>query len=203
MLYYIKNLFDQNYIGNFVDLGCYHPTRYNNTFQMYKNGWRGINVDLNPLSIELFNFLRPKDINLNIAISDKTEETEYYFIDDFNTQNTLDQNHLNFLKDHHNVKDNEINKKKIVTEKLENILIKYKFNRIDFMNIDIEGHELKIIENLDFDKYFIKILCIEMIDHNEKSKEKNNIMKKILEKKFKLYKKLYNNYIFINKYEKQ
>ena len=38
---------------------------------------------------------------------------------------------------------------------------------------------------------------------NEKSKEKNNIMKKILEKKFKLYKKLYNNYIFINKYEKQ
>ena len=196
-------MFDQNYIGNFVDLGCYHPTRYNNTFQMYKNGWRGINVDLNPLSIELFNFLRPKDINLNIAISDKTEETEYYFIDDFNTQNTLDQNHLNFLKDHHNVKDNEINKKKIVTEKLENILIKYKFNRIDFMNIDIEGHELKIIENLDFDKYFIKILCIEMIDHNEKSKEKNNIMKKILEKKFKLYKKLYNNYIFINKYEKQ
>lgn len=199
----ILNLFDQNYIGNFVDLGCYHPTRYNNTFQMYKNGWRGINVDLNPLSIELFNFLRPKDINLNIAISDKTEETEYYFIDDFNTQNTLDQNHLNFLKDHHNVKDNEINKKKIVTEKLENILIKYKFNRIDFMNIDIEGHELKIIENLDFDKYFIKILCIEMIDHNEKSKEKNNIMKKILEKKFKLYKKLYNNYIFLNKYEKQ
>ena len=70
------------------------------------------------------------------------------------------------------------------------------------MNIDIEGHELKIIESLDFDKFFIKILCIEMIDHNEKSKEKNNIMKKKLEKKFKLYKKLYNNYIFINKYEK-
>ena len=199
----ILNLFDQNYIGNFVDLGCYHPTKYNNTFQMYKNGWRGINIDLNPLSIELFNFLRPKDINLNMAISDKKEETEYYFIDDFNTQNTLDQNHLNFLKEHHNVKDNEINKKKIVTDKLENILIKYKLNRIDFMNIDIEGHEIKIIQSLDFDKFFIKVLCIEMIDHNEKSKEKNNIMKIILEKKFKLYKKLYNNYIFINKYEKK
>ena len=199
---YILDLFNKNYIGNFVDLGCYHPTRYNNTFQMYKNGWRGINIDLNPLSIELFNFLRPKDINLNIAISDKTEETEFYFIDQFNTQNTLDQNHLNFLKKYHNIKDSDINKKKIITDKLENILIKYKFYKIDFMNIDIEGHELKIIENLDFDKFFIKTLCIEMIDHNEKSMKKNTIIKKILDKNFKLMKKLYNNYIFINKYEK-
>ena len=28
----------------------------NNTYLMYKLGWKGINIDLNPLSIELFKF---------------------------------------------------------------------------------------------------------------------------------------------------
>ena len=32
---------------------------------MYKKGWRGINIDLNPLTIELFDFFRNKDININ------------------------------------------------------------------------------------------------------------------------------------------
>ena len=79
---------------------------------MYKKGWRGINIDMNPLSIELFNFYRPKDINLNVAISNDNLEKKIYFLGDLNTQNTLDKNQLNFLKSHHNVKDHEIVEKK-------------------------------------------------------------------------------------------
>ena len=63
---------------------------------MYKKGWSGINIDLNPFTIELFNYLRPRDININIGVSDTEEEKKLYFIDEFNTQNTLDNNQLNF-----------------------------------------------------------------------------------------------------------
>ena len=193
----INKLFKNNYKGTYIDLGCFHPTRYNNTFQMYKNGWRGINVDLNPLSIELFNFLRPKDINLNIAISDKTQETEYYFIDDFNTQNTLDNNHLSFLKDHHNIKNSEITEKEIKTKAIGQILIDFDFNNIDFMNIDIEGHEINVLEKLNFEKFFIKLLCVEMINHNEKSKINNNEIDNLLKKNnYKLIEKFDFNYIY-------
>ena len=79
----IKNKMDNNFKGKFVDLGCFHPTRHNNTFELYKKGWRGINVDLNPFTIELFNFFRPKDININTAISNKNEEVELYYINEF------------------------------------------------------------------------------------------------------------------------
>ena len=41
--------------GIYLDVGCLHPIRHNNTYLMYKLGWKGINIDLNPLSIELFN----------------------------------------------------------------------------------------------------------------------------------------------------
>ena len=198
----ILDLFGNNFKGKFVDLGCFHPTRHNNTFELYKKGWRGINVDLNPFTIELFNFLRPKDININTAISNKNEEVELYYINEFNTQNTLDKNHLEFLKSHHNVSQKQIIKKKIYTEKLENILKKYNFKQIDFLNIDIEGHELKILENFDFENTYVKTICVEMIDHNEKSKEKNHKIRKILNKNFYLLKQLDINYIYINKNEK-
>ena len=150
----------------------------------------------------MFNFLRPKDININIAVSDKIEKVDLYYLNDFNTQNTIDENHLEFLKKYHNVKENQIFRKQIVTEKLVNILIKYDFKKIDFLNIDIEGHELKILENFNFDEIYIKTICIEMIDHNDKSKENNIKIRQILNNNFKLLKKLDINYIYINKNEK-
>ena len=70
----------ENYKGKFVDIGCFHPVRHNNTYAMYKLGWRGINIDLNPLTIELFNFCRRGDININSAISDVEEIKKLYFI---------------------------------------------------------------------------------------------------------------------------
>ena len=97
----ILSFFDENYKGKFVDIGCFHPVRHNNTYAMYKLGWRGINIDLNPLTIELFNFCRREDININSAISDVEEIKKLYFIDELNTQNTLESNHLLFLKDHY------------------------------------------------------------------------------------------------------
>ena len=108
---FILNKFKKNYNGKFLDIGCYHPTKHNNTYLLYKNGWSGINIDLNPLTIELFNFARPRDKNLNLAISDDDSTKKLYFLDELNTQNTLDNNHLAFLKDHHNIQNSEITEK--------------------------------------------------------------------------------------------
>jgi hypothetical protein len=196
---FILDLFDKDYRGKYLDLGCYHPTRHSNTHILYQSGWTGINIDLNPLTIELFNFMRPKDINYNIGISNSEEEKELYFINEFNTQNTLDKNQLNFLKNHHNVKDREILKTKLKTKKLETILLDHNFYNIDFFNIDIEGHELEVIESIDFDKFKFKYICIEMIQHNEISVNRSKKIKDILNNNdFIIVKKFEFNYIYKN-----
>ena len=46
----------------------------NNTFRLYKRGWTGINIDLDYNTIEMFNFFRKKDLNIQAAVSDKSEE---------------------------------------------------------------------------------------------------------------------------------
>ena len=194
---YLIKLFDKSFKGKFLDVGCYHPTRHNNTFIMYKRGWSGINIDLNPFTIELFNYLRPRDININVGVSDTEEEKKLYFIDEFNTQNTLDNNQLNFLKKHHNIKDTEILEKKIMTRNLNNILDDHKFYNIDFMNLDIEGHELSVLKTLNFNKFKIKYLCIEMIEHNEDSITKNKKIRELLsQNNFTLIKNISYNYIY-------
>ena len=196
---FILDLFDKDYKGKYLDLGCYHPTRHSNTHILYQSGWTGINIDLNPLTIELFNFMRPKDFNYNIGISNSEEEKELYFINEFNTQNTLDKNQLNFLKNHHNVKDREILKTKLKTKKLETILLDNNFYNIDFFNIDIEGHELEVIESIDFDKFKFKYICIEMIQHNEISVNRSKKIKDILNNNdFIIVKKFEFNYIYKN-----
>lgn len=193
----ILNFFEKKYKGKFVDIGSFHPTRHNNTYSMYKRGWHGINIDLNPLTIELFNFIRKKDININAAISDNEEYKELYFIDELNTQNTLEANHVSFLKKHHNLKEEEITRKVIKTKRIDNILDKYHFHNIDFMNIDVEGHELKILNSIDFLKYKIKFICIEMINHNNKAKLVNKKINEILHLNgYSLEKKIDFNYIF-------
>jgi len=199
---FILSFFDKGYKGKFLDIGCFHPTRHNNTYKMYKSGWRGINIDLNPLTIDLFNFARAKDININAAISDKEEIKTLYFVDELNTQNTLEANHLSFLKNHHNLKEEEISQQEIKTKRLDRILDDYNFNDIDFMNIDVEGHELHVLNSIDFLKYRVNFICIEMIDHNDQAKLINEKLNEILLKNdYILEKKIDFNFIFKkNKY---
>ena len=74
---FLQKYFNKNN-GFFIDIGCHHPFRYNNTFKLYKLGWRGLNIDLSKISIDLFDMIRPEDTNICYAISNKIEKIKYY-----------------------------------------------------------------------------------------------------------------------------
>ena len=186
----ILNLFPKKFIGNFVDIGCYHPTKYCNTYLLYKYGWSGINIDLNPLSIELFNYLRPKDINICAAISDKEIKKKILFTGDLSPENTIQSSHKSFLIKNHNYKNKDIKIKLIKTVKLLKLLKKYNLNKINFLNIDIEGHELKVLQSLDLNKIKIDIICVEILNYDSISKKRTDLIIRYLKK---------NGYILKNK----
>ena len=193
----IMKHFKKNFKGRFVDIGCFHPTRNNNTYKMYRNGWKGINIDLNQLSIDLFKLARPNDINICTAISDKNSKTDLYFINELDTKNTIEKNHTKLLKKNFFINMSDLQMKKIRTQKLENILAKHKYFDIDFMNIDIEGHELKVLKTIDFNKFKIKVICVEIINHNKTSQSNNKKIFNLLKNKGYILKdKVSVNHIF-------
>ena len=52
--------------------------KYNNTYLLYKLGWRGINIDLNQTSIDMFNIVRKEDTNICTLISDEAENEKRF-----------------------------------------------------------------------------------------------------------------------------
>ena len=63
--------------------------RLNNTYLLYKKGFRGINIDISATSIDFFNIARPDDINLNVGASDRFEEKFFFSKKNLSFHNTL------------------------------------------------------------------------------------------------------------------
>ena len=162
----ILKIFKEKEKGFYVDIGCYHPVRYNNTYRMFKLGWKGMNIDLNPFSIELFNVARPTDLNICTAVSNK-KVGNLYFNHELSPENTLEKNHAVFYEKTFGLKIKKF--KKIKTKKLSEIFHKNRIYKVDFLNIDAEGHELNILKSINLKKFDIKVICVEVLKHNLKA----------------------------------
>ncbi len=46
-------------VGTYIDVGCNHPKRFSNTYALYRAGWRGLAVDLDPSLCKQFRLARP------------------------------------------------------------------------------------------------------------------------------------------------
>ncbi len=174
---FINRLFKNIEKGVYVDVGCYHPFKGSLTAKLYKKNWSGINIDISKTSIDLFKIVRKKDINLNLAISNFDGKTFYYENSPINQQNSLIKK---------NVKQSKI---EIQCSSLNSILRKYNFDHFDYLNVDVEGSELKVIEGIDLKKYHPTLITIENNDLLPVDYFKSEIYKLLID----------NNYVFINK----
>ena len=159
---FIKNYFKDRKNGFFVDIGCHHPFKGNNTYLLYKSGWSGINIDLNKLSIDLFNVARPKDINICTAISDKEGEIEYYLPNNnpLSSEITIDKKFSNILKSHHGNQYKSYKTISVTWKSIEKKYVNY-LEKIDFFKIDIEGSDLKVLKSINLKNLKIELLMVE------------------------------------------
>ena len=146
--------------GFYVDVGCYHPIHRNNTFLLHKKGWNGVNIDIHSFSIELFNYLRPNDLNYNFAISDKKEIINMYFQKELSQLSTIDYDQAKKSL------QGQIKEKKIQAFTLDEVLAfsNLKNRKIDLLDIDVEGADLKVLQGLTFEKFKPELICVEIHD---------------------------------------
>jgi FkbM family methyltransferase len=141
--------------GIYIDIGCHHPLINNNTYPLYKRGWKGINIDIDYGAIDSFNFLRSKDTNIKIAVSDTTGEAELFFYHNRAAKNTLSKEKGFDSKEIQKIKTSTLNKV------IENSI--YKDQKINFISIDVEGYELNVLKGFDFKKYKPDLVVLELI----------------------------------------
>ena len=146
---------------------------YSNTCLLHKKGWTGINVDINPTAIDLFNIARPNDFNICTTIDDEKKSFEVLLDDPFSPLNTLDK------KFYKNLGKSFSTKKKfstIVSKSIDEIMILSGVKKnIDFINIDVEGSDYKILTQINIDKLKPKLISIET--HNVDGSESEDLYK--------------------------
>jgi FkbM family methyltransferase len=175
----VLNYFKDRKNGFYVDVGCYHPIHRNNTHLLHKQNWSGINIDTSQFSIDLFNYMRPKDLNYNCAISDKNENIKLFYQKELSQLSTTEKGQAE------SVFQGNIKEKEMQAFTLDEVLNRdrYKKSKVDFLDIDVEGADLKVLKGLSFDKFKPELICIEI---HEKEVELSEIYKFLVDKKYEL-----------------
>ena len=166
----IDYLFKNINKGVYIDLGCNHPIKFNNTYLLYKRGWSGINIDSDFDSIKLFNKFRSNDFNVRNIVSDDEGVKKLYYYHKRSALNTLSKD----LVDSRTSKPSKIIKEKSVT--LNKIIedSPYRNSKINLLSVDIENHEFEALKNFNFLKYKVDVLVVESTDTSQKKLEMYN-----------------------------
>ena len=143
--------------GFYVDVGCFHPSKFSNTHFLYKRGWRGINIDMDAIKIKCFDLARPSDTNVHAAVSDKRETVTVYNFSRYGLGSTIDPEVAR------NTPMPVLSETRIETRTLTEIIDAslYRDRQIDLLSIDAEGHDFAVIRSLDMARYRPKILLTE------------------------------------------
>lgn len=149
-----------NYQGFYVDIGAHHPFRFSNTAYFYEKGWSGINIEPTPDLIAHFQKHRPRDINLNVGISNTPSQLTFYIFDE-PALNSFDEQLSNFRDT--TTQYNIVERIAIQTHRLSDIFDEYlpKDKQIDFLTIDVEGLDFEVLKSNDWNKYIPTFILVE------------------------------------------
>ncbi len=144
---------------SYFDVGACHPHIASNTMGLYLNGSRGVNVEPNIQFKQEFNIYRFKDINVFLGI-DVTEGEKVFMKSDDPYLSTFSEGAAKWLKDHHHAQYIENVLCKTIT--LNSLSERYFGGRMpDYLDIDIEGLDEAVLEQVDFSSSSPIVICAE------------------------------------------
>ncbi len=201
---YVANYFEEKDNVVYVDVGANHPYRFSNTYWVYKNrgGGKCINIEPDVSNYNKLCKLRSKDINLNVGISDRKDELKYYAYEE-TAYNTFSKERMLELRD----LGMECEVLNVPVIPLQEILDQYNVSHIDFMDLDVEGMEIKVLNGIDFKKTWIDIMLIEQLNTSLRTVLESDVCSYMREKGFYPVSKydhtvVYKNTITASEFEK-
>lgn len=144
---------------SYFDVGACRPHFSSNTMGLYLNGSRGVNVEANALLKKEFDIYRPKDTSVFIGI-DITDGSKVFMKSDNPYLSTFSKGAAEWSEKYHGAK--YIEEVKCDTITLNELSINYYDGRMpDYLDIDIEGLDEAVLEQVDFSNSSPIVICAE------------------------------------------
>jgi FkbM family methyltransferase len=148
--------------GRFMDVGAFHPFKLSNTKLLSSFGWRGVNIDCDPEKIARFEKQRPHDHNVCAAVSNTAEELVWLHYAEGTTDRLAARGELNLVSAQG---EQPLKSTPVQALTLTQILDASPFRgeHFHYLNIDCEGHDLAVLQGLDFRRYAPDLITIEAL----------------------------------------
>jgi FkbM family methyltransferase len=140
--------------GLYIDVGAANPIGDSVTKLFYDAGWRGINIEPHPFWFGLLKRERPRDINLRLAASNRAGRSNIYGIEGppGGGATLEERDHLNAAA------------VSVQTRTLSAICAEFVGDRrIDFLKVDVEGHEFEVLQGIDLARWRPCIIVVELL----------------------------------------
>lgn len=175
--------------GFYVDVGAHHPVRFSNTYLLYKKGWRGINIDASRELVAAFASTRPRDISISCLVGKDGAE---------HALNVYAEQALNTIMPPNASLGVPIETRSLVARSLASILDEHvpSGQRIDLLNIDVEGAEFGVLESNDWDRYAPDFIMMEQPSYTIRDMLKGDTVQFLLGLRYEPVAKLHSTAIF-------
>lgn len=189
----LRRIFEKQTRGFYVDVGAHHPRRFSNTCHFYENGWSGINIEPNPDGFALLEHARKRDINIQCGVSSKNGTLVYSMFDE-PALNTFDPD----IASQRAGTSLLLETREVRVEPLTDILDHYipRGTAIDFMNIDVEGHDLVVLRSNNWNMYRARVVIAESIGSSLDVALNSDITRFMLDNGYSLFAKTVHSIIF-------
>ncbi|WP_137130545.1 FkbM family methyltransferase [Rhizobium sp. FY34] len=153
----LERLFGEVERGFYIDVGAWDPKIHSVTQHFYDKGWRGVNVEPIPYRHKLFVDARPEDVNLNNAVGLEEGLLRFFECPADSALSTLDEHTAASMRE----RGLTIEEYDVHTLTLASIFDRFAPSGVEFLKIDIEGFEDRILNNFDLRTYRPRALVVE------------------------------------------
>jgi FkbM family methyltransferase len=145
---------------SYLDIGAHHPIKISNTALLYLRGSRGINIEANPSLFDAFQKHRPEDINLNVGVADASGRMTFYRFSETSGLNTFDADRARYVEK--NLGFPITSKIDVDVTTVSEIVERYCGGKFpDYLTLDVEGLDFRILNSIPYEKYAPKLINVE------------------------------------------
>jgi FkbM family methyltransferase len=183
--------------GCIVDIGAFRPITFSNSYLFYKKGWYGINIDPTPGSKRIFDKVRPRDTNLELAISPVDGSSTFFLFGTPSVWNTLDADSAAFASRQTGIKPHEV---PVTLSRLDTVLDQHlQGHSFEILSIDAEGLDIEIINANDFSRYKPRVVLVEVMDATGSTLNDTPVAKALNALGYELYSWINPSLMFVRK----
>ena len=149
--------------GFYIDVGAWEPVLHSVTHHFYEQGWHGVNIEPVSQYYEMLVEARPRDVNLRCALSDERGDLVFSVVDGsgLSTPRSLGDQLVTDLA----AGGYSTHRETVSAMTLADVCRLYVSvgQDVDFLKVDVEGWETKVLNGGDWDAYRPRVVVVETV----------------------------------------